>query len=56
LPGRSLSRLTADAVIQAGQRHPGSARLDNPIMTPEQTLAELARLAGTGTGRLSCPP
>jgi hypothetical protein len=55
LPGRGPSRLAADAETHARKRHPGSARLDNSDMTPEQTLAELARLVRTGVGRLSCP-
>jgi hypothetical protein len=52
LPGRGPSRLIADAEIHARKRHPGSARLDNSAMTPEQTLADLARLVSTGAGRL----
>jgi hypothetical protein len=56
LPGRSPSRLAEDAETHARKRHPGSARLDNSTMTPEQTLAELARLVSTGAGRLSSPP
>jgi hypothetical protein len=56
LPGRGPSRLAEDAEIHARKRHPGSALLDNSALTPEQTLAELARLVCTGAGRLSCPP
>jgi hypothetical protein len=53
LPGRGPSRLAEDAEIHARKRHPGSALLDNSALTPEQTLAELARLVSTGAGRLS---
>jgi hypothetical protein len=56
LPGRGPARLAEDADIHARRRHPGSALLDNSDLTPEQTLAELARLVSTGAGRLSCPP
>lgn len=55
LPGRGPSRLAQDAETHARKRHPGSALLDNSALTPEQTLAELARLVSTGAGRLSCP-
>jgi hypothetical protein len=55
-PGRDPSRLAADVELLARKPHPGSAPLDNSNMTPEQTLTELARLVGTGSGRLSCPP
>jgi len=48
-PSRSSSSL------HARKRHPGWALLDNSDMTPEQPLAELARLVSTGTGRLSRP-
>jgi hypothetical protein len=53
LPGRGPSRLAEDAGIHARKRHPGSALLDNSALTPEQTLAELARLVSVGAGRLS---
>jgi hypothetical protein len=56
LPGRGPSRLTEDAETHARKRHPGTAPLDNSTLTPEQTLAELARLVSIGAGRLSCPP
>jgi hypothetical protein len=55
LPGRGPSRLAEDAETHAGKRHPGSALLDNSTLTPEQTLAGLARLVSAGAGRLSCP-
>lgn len=55
LPGRDPSRLAVDAKIHARKQHPGSALLDNSAMTPGQTLAELARLVGSGAGRLSSP-
>jgi hypothetical protein len=54
-PGRVPARLAADVELLARKAHPGSALLDNSNMTPEQTLTELARLAGTGAGRLNCP-
>jgi hypothetical protein len=56
LPGRGPARLAEDAETHARKRHPGSAHLDNSALTPEQTLAELARLVSIGAGRLSCPP
>jgi hypothetical protein len=56
LPGRGPARLAEDAQTHARKRHPGTADLDNSALTPEQTLAELARLVSTGAGRLSCPP
>jgi hypothetical protein len=56
LPGRGPSRLAEDAGIHARKRHPGSALLDNSALTPEQTLAELARLVSAGAGRLSGLP
>jgi hypothetical protein len=55
-PGRGPSRLAADVELLARKVHPGSALLDNSNMTPEQTLTEMARLVGTGAGRLNCPP
>jgi hypothetical protein len=55
LPGRDPSRLAVDAAIHARKRHPGSALLDNSAMTPRQTLTELARLVGSGAGRLRSP-
>lgn len=56
LPGRGPSRLAEDAEIHARKRHPGSALLDNSALTPQQTLAELARLVSIGAGHLGCPP
>jgi hypothetical protein len=56
LPGRGPSRLAEDAETHARKRHPGSALLDNSALTPQQTLAELARLVSSGAGRLSCLP
>jgi hypothetical protein len=56
LPGRGPSRLAEDAEIHARKRHPGSALLDNSALTPERTLAELARLVSMGAGRLSGLP
>jgi hypothetical protein len=55
LPGRGPARLAQDAETHARKRHPGTAFLDNSTLTPEQTLAELARLVSTGAGRVSCP-
>jgi energy-coupling factor transporter ATP-binding protein EcfA2 len=54
MPGRDPSRLAAGVDLQARKVHPGSARLDNTNLTPEQTLAEIARLVDAGTGRLPC--
>ena len=54
-PGLDPSRLAADVELLARKPHPGSARLDNSDMTPEQTLTELARLVDNGAGRLRCP-
>src|SRR5215469_1958803 len=42
--GRDPARLEADVDLLARKPHPCSAHLDNSNMTPEQTLAELARL------------
>ena len=55
-PGLDPARLAADVELLARKPHPGSARLDNSNLTPEQTLTELARLVENGAGRLSCPP
>jgi hypothetical protein len=54
LPGRGPTRLAEDAETHERKRHPGTALLDNSALTPEQTLAELARLVSAGAGRLSC--
>jgi hypothetical protein len=56
LPGRGPARLAEDAQAHARRRHPGSALLDNSALTPEQTLAEMARVVATGGGRLSNQP
>jgi hypothetical protein len=55
-PDLDPARLAADVELLARKLHPGSARLDNSDMTPEQTLTELAKLAGNGAGRLRFPP
>src|SRR5262249_3864916 len=55
-PGRDPARLSADVDLFAHRPHPGSAVVDNTTLTPEQTLAQLARLVAAGAGRLPCPP
>jgi hypothetical protein len=52
---RDPSRLAADAHLVASRPHPGSARVDNTNLTPEQTLARIARLVDAGSGRLHGP-
>jgi hypothetical protein len=54
-PGRDPSRLAADADLHARRAHPGTARLDNTNLDPEQTLTAIARLIDAGAGRLPCP-
>jgi energy-coupling factor transporter ATP-binding protein EcfA2 len=51
---RDASRLRKDFQLHADKVHPGSARLDNTNMTAEQALAELARMVGSGAGRMRC--
>ncbi|MGP3966503.1 hypothetical protein [Streptomyces sp. 6N223] len=51
-PGRDPARVTAEVEHFARRIHPGSARLDNSNLTPQATLDEMARLIGTGAGRL----
>jgi hypothetical protein len=55
-PGRDPSRLIADADLHTRKDHPGTARLDNTNLSPEQTLTAIAHLINIGTGRLPCPP
>lgn len=51
---RDPARLAADAELQASRPHPGTVQVDSTQLTPEETLAELARLVDAGAGRL--PP
>jgi hypothetical protein len=44
------ARLAEDADLAARRVHPGSVPLDNSTLTPEQTLAEIVRLVGSGVG------
>jgi hypothetical protein len=51
-PGRDASRPAAEADLLARKPHPGSGRMDNTTLTPEQTLTEIARLVDAGVGRV----
>ncbi len=50
--GRDKAALRRDYDVHAARPHPGTARLDNSRLTPEQTLRALAKLVDSGAGRL----
>ena len=54
-PGRDPARLSADVELFAARPHPGTVVVDTTNLSPEQTLAVLARLVATGAGRLPHP-
>ncbi|OIV36551.1 hypothetical protein BIV57_15450 [Mangrovactinospora gilvigrisea] len=51
-PDRQADALAAEVRRLEGRPHPGSARLDNSALTPEQTLVALAALVDGGAGRI----
>jgi hypothetical protein len=51
-PGRDARRLLDDADLFRRRIHPGSVRLDNSALTPEETLAAVVRLVRADAGLL----